>query len=775
MEKSYRLIIDGQVQGIGFRPYIYRLAKKYSLKGYVLNSRKGVIIEIQGKNKNTENFLNQLKTKPPALSYILSLKITKIPCKNFSNFTIQKSQNIEKGFIFPPPDIATCKKCLKEILDKKNRRYLYPFTNCTQCGPRFSIVKKLPYDRNNTTMDKFTMCPKCENEYRSISNRRYHAQPNCCPVCGPQIQLFKIHNEQESIVATNTDAVFKAIKLLEKGEIIAIKGIGGFHICCDVANKKSVSILRNWKRNSNKPFAIMAKDIKTAKSIVRLKKEDVKILTGIESPILILPKKNISFLSPDIAPENNYLGIMLPYTGLHHILLSKKVKTIIATSGNIKEEPIITENNEAIKKLDTLTKYFLMHNRDIYQKEDDSVISKTPYGYLMIRRSRGYVPFPFTSSSLSHKISKPKNIIKLKKIFAAGSDLKNTFALSDERGLFLSQHIGDLENKETFEFYKNTYQYFKQFLEIKPESIACDLHPQYFSTQYAQHISKEENIPLIKIQHHHAHLASCMADNNLQNEPVIGVCFDGTGYGTDGTIWGGEFLIGNYSFFERKGSFLQFLIPGGETAIQQVWKTGISLLYKTFGNNMPDIPFIHNLNMHDTNTTIKMLDKNINSPITSSSGRIFDGISAIIGIKNDITFEGEAAISLQMKSEKGFKKLKYEIETIEKEGLFLLDYRPVIEKIVKDIKNKEKIENIGMGFHLTMAKGIKKVAEKIKNQTGIKKICFAGGVFQNNLLLKYIIEEFKTSNFSLYFHKNFPTNDGSISLGQLIIANKIQR
>jgi hydrogenase maturation protein HypF len=759
VEKAYRLTIEGQVQGIGFRPYIYRLAQKYFIKGYVLNSKKGVIVEIQGKEKNVDKFLAHLHKNPPALSYIISFKIKQIPCKNFSNFEIKKSQDIEKGFIFPPADISICPDCLKEIFDKTSRRYLYPFTNCTQCGPRFSIVQKLPYDRQNTTMSKFKMCPVCEKEYNLVLDRRYHAQPNCCPVCGPQVQMYTL---PEGAICQGKEALCSAIKLLEKGEIVAIKGIGGFHICCDATNKKAVSLLRRWKRGSNKPFAVMVKDIKTAENIVYLTNPDKKILSGIENPILIVPKKNNRFLSKEIAPENNYLGIMLAYTGLHHILLSKRVKIIIATSGNIKEEPIITDNIESIKKLNTLTKYFLIHNRDIYQREDDTVISKTLYGYLMIRRSRGYVPFPFQTSGAMNKI------------LAAGSDLKNTFALSDKKGIFLSQYIGDLENKETFEFYKNTIRHFIQFLEIKPEVIACDLHPQYFSTQYAQTFSKEEKVSLVKIQHHHAHLVSCMADNNLKNEPVIGVCFDGTGYTADGTIWGGEFLIGNYDYFERKGSFLQFVIPGGETAIKQVWKTGISLLYNTFGENIPDVPFIHNINSKDINTTIRIIEKNINSPVSSSAGRIFDGISAILGIKKDISFEGEAAIFLQMRSEKASEKLKYEMELTENKGLLVLDYRAMIKKIIKDIKNKKQIEDIGLGFHLALAKGIKNVVEQIRNQTGIKKVCFSGGVFQNNLLVKCIIKEFRISTFTLYFHKNFPANDGGISLGQIIIANNIK-
>lgn len=608
-------------------------------------------------------------------------------------------------------------------------------------------------------MSKFTMCSRCEKEYNSVSDRRYHAQPNCCPVCGPQLQLFETHNNQSSVVSVNTDAIFDTIKLLEKGEIIAIKGIGGFHICCDAANRKAVSTLRKWKRDSNKPFAIMVKDIETAKKIACLTREDEKILTGIESPILILPKKDTHLLSRDISPGNNYLGIMLPYTGLHHLLLSQKIKIIIATSGNIKEEPIITENSEAVKNLDILTNRFLVHNRDIHQREDDSVISRTPYGYSMLRRSRGYVPFPFSTES------------SINKILAAGSDLKNTFALSNERGIFLSQHIGDLDNIEAFTFYKNTIQYFKRFLEIKPGIIVCDLHPGYFSTQYAQSLSKEEKIPLVHVQHHHAHMVSCMIDNKLQNEPVIGVCFDGTGYGTDGTIWGGEFLLGDYSCFERKGSFLQFLLPTGGMAIKQVWKTGLSLLYETFGRDIPFLPFMSGLKGYDIDTVIKIIEKGINSPATSSSGRIFDGVSTILGIKKETTFEGEAAISLQMRSEKGTERLKYEFGTMEKENLFILDYRPVIEKIIKDIKNRERVEDIGLGFHMAMAKGIKKISERIEKQTGIKKICFGGGVFQNNLLLKYIIMEFRNSGFNLYFHKNFPANDGGISLGQLIIAN----
>ena len=737
--------VYGIVQGVGFRPFIYKLAKEYNLNGWVLNTSSSVEIDVEGEREDIEGFILDIKRKAPPLSQIEDIKIIDIKPNNYKDFIIKESEE-NLGYQLISPDIATCKECVKELFNPSDRRYRYPFINCTNCGPRFTIIKDIPYDRKNTTMAKFKMCPECEKEYNDPTDRRFHAQPNACPVCGPKIWLEGIESN---------DPIKEAVRLLKGEAIIAIKGLGGFHLACDATNDKVVKRLRERKYRPNKPFAVMMKDIDTVRLYCELMKKEEEVMLSPQCPIVLLKLKDRRDISSLVAPNNNYLGVMLPYTPLHHILLREFPNPLVMTSGNLSEEPICQDNEEALKRLKGIADYFLLNNRDIYSRYDDSVAFVIDENVQLIRRARGYAPSPV------------KLPFKIKSTLACGGELKSTFCLTKENYAFLSQHIGDLENLETLDHFINTLELYKRLFRITPKVIACDLHPDYLSTKYAQEFSKE--MPVIPVQHHYAHIASCMADNNLL-EPVIGIAMDGSGYGLDGNIWGGEILLADYNSFTRVAHFEYLPMPGGELAIKKPYRLAIGYLYKLF-RNIPELPFLLDIPREELEIIKTQLDNSINAPLTSSLGRLFDAVSSMLNIRKEVDYEGQAAIELEMAGEKIYTEKYYNWDIEKSDSEFIIKVKPLLEGIINDIDRIPK-EQISAKFHNTIALIILDLARIIREQTKINNVVLSGGCFQNRTLLKRTVKNLEKGRFKVFIQHQVPCNDGGISLGQAIIAGR---
>ncbi|MCM8829513.1 MAG: carbamoyltransferase HypF [Candidatus Omnitrophica bacterium] len=755
-KKRAKVFVEGRVQGVGFRPTVFRYASKNNLVGFVRNTADGVYIEVEGYNSYIKRFINALKERPPARSYIKKISViyTK-PINREKSFAILESKSTSDEIRTElSPDIATCNECLEELFDIKDRRYLFPFINCTNCGPRFTITEKLPYDRENTTMKVFKMCPECSNEYHNPSDRRFHAQPDCCFACGPDFFLIK-----GKILSKGVEAIENAAKLIKKGYIVAAKGTGGYHLICDAKNEKTIKKLREIKKRGDKPFALMARDMKTIKRYCLISREEEKLLTSWQTPIVLLQKKKGSQLPDVIAPSTRYLGFFLPYNPLHHLLFHfGSPPVIVATSANIADSPIIfKDGKKEIDKLSGISDYILTNNRPIKTGCDDSVLKVSPdKKNYVIRKARGYTP-DIIRTPLHFK----------KEVFAAGPEEKNTFAFGRERYILMSQHTGTQEDAEAFNFYKDTFNHFVKLFGFYPEIVAYDLHPDYLPTKFALNMAEKNKIKVIGIQHHHAHIASCMLDNNLPDENVIGIAFDGTGYGEEGDIRGAEFLIGDYKGYERY-RFLDYIkLPGGEKAIKEVWRTGISLLYKAFGDDLLklEIPFVKR-HLKQAGYIIDMLKKDINCVPASSMGRLFDGISAILGIRGEITYEAQAAIELEMVAERaGLKPYPYGIGNGS-----IIDPVPLIQGVVDDIKRGSSAGKISYRFHKTISGIVTEICKRIKEEKNIKRVVLSGGVFQNNLLLNMVWDELKKNGFSVFCHHNIPTNDGGISAGQAVIA-----
>ncbi|MBT7084891.1 MAG: carbamoyltransferase HypF, partial [Desulfobacterales bacterium] len=678
--------------------------------------------------------------------------------KNFSSFSITKSseQNLKSTLI--SPDISICQKCLSELFDPENRRYQYPFINCTNCGPRYTIIDNIPYDRPNTSMKHFKMCDKCRIEYDEPTDRRFHAQPNACDKCGPAVILYDIDRN----VVPADDYIKETARLLREGNIIAIKGLGGFHLAVDGENKEAVLRLRKRKNREEKPFALMSYDIKTINKYAHTDKKEEELLESSQKPIVLLKKKQNKFIVKEVAPENKYIGVMLPYTPLHYILLQYGFTGLVMTSGNLSEEPIAIDNEEAFERLSNIADYFLMHNRGIYLRSDDSVARITAGTTRIIRRSRGYVPVPVFLER------------KVPQILACGGELKNTVCLTKDNNAFLSQHIGDMENVAAYDFFRMTIEHMKQILHIEPEIIAHDLHPDYMSTRYA---IEQHNKKIIPVQHHHAHIASCMAENNFAGN-AIGLSFDGTGYGTDGNIWGGEVLITAYDNFKRAAHLEYLPMPGSTSAIKEPWRMALSYLYDTFKEDIwnLDLPVIRKVGKENARIILEMISKNINSPLTSSLGRLFDGVAAILGIRMNVNFEGQAAMALEMLADdKAVLKSKtkiYDFSWTEDE-VRRISVRPIIKGVVSDMGKGADATYISTKFHLTLIRLFSEICKTIRAENELNNVVLSGGVFQNSILLKGIIGELEKNNFKIFTHKNVPANDGGLSLGQAVVAAAI--
>lgn len=729
--------VHGIVQGVGFRPFVYNLARSLGLAGYVLNSSAGVLIELEGAPEQIERFVGELRESPPPLALIEGVAVETLEPAGYAGFAIRESVD-EPGQLAPvSPDVSTCAECLRELQDPVNRRFGYPFTNCTNCGPRYTITRMIPYDRPLTTMACFPMCPECLREYEDPSDRRFHAQPNACPNCGPSLTL----------------SISEAQHLLHEGKIVAIKGLGGFHLVCDPFNDAAVRLLRERKKRSDKPFALMVPDADAAERFCFVSDAERAALTSIRRPIVILHRRLECSLSNALAPGNNTLGLMLPYTPLHHLLLGNGFAALVMTSGNLSEEPIVTGNREAARRLSSIADAFLFHNRDIHTRVDDSVARVFDGAERVLRRSRGYAPHPITLG------------FSVAEILACGAELKNTFCLTKEHYAFLSQHIGDLENYETLVFYRETLDRMKQLFRIAPRAVAYDLHPQYMSTKLALEMTDLEQIG---VQHHHAHIASCMAENGIRDK-VIGVAFDGTGFGTDGKIWGGEFLIADFAGFERRAHFRYIPLAGGDTAVREPWRLALSYLLDTFGArvNSLDLPLFQRVASKKIATVRSMIERRINTVETSACGRLFDAAASILGIRDEVNFEAQAAIELEARASRGVSE-SYPFEITGDE----IDVRPMIEQMVRDVLAAKPVGWIAGAFHNTIAAIMVEVCSRLRREEGINRVCLSGGTFQNVYLVERAVSSLRGKDFEVFLHSQVPPNDGGISLGQAVIANR---
>ena len=756
--KLAHISVRGIVQGVGFRPFVYGLAIKYNLKGWVCNTSEDVKIEVEGEAAAIKQFEMELQTKAPPLAHIEGVTINYHPPLGYKSFEIRHSQALEGKYQLISPDVATCQPCLSELLDPEDRRYRYPFTNCTNCGPRFTIIEDMPYDRPKTTMHSFQMCPQCQAEYDNPLDRRFHAQPNACPKCGPEVEL--VDNQGNRVTESNPIAA--ASQFLKEGKIVAIKGLGGFLLASDATNDKVVRKLRQRKKRSSKPFAIMVTDIAEAKRHCYVSPQEEKLLTSPQSPIVLMRWKEDSSVSQEVAPNLEYLGIMLPYTPLHHVLLRDTGLPLVMTSGNLSEEPIAKDNDEALRRLSQIADYFLIHNRDIYSRYDDSVAIVEKDTSQLMRRARSYAPYPLHLT------------FEARQVLACGAEEKNTFCLTKDNYAFLSQHIGDMENMETLEHFDSTISLYQRLFRIEPEIIAHDLHPDYLATKYAQELG-EFGIKLVPVQHHHAHIASCMADNGLE-APVIGVAFDGTGMGTDGSIWGGEFLIADCRNFSRVGHLEYLPLPGGDAAIKRPRRTAIGYILTLLGENTlnQELPLAREVNEIEIETIKRQIERKINSPLTSSMGRLFDAISALLGIRSEIDYEGQAAIELEMAAhEKDYANAQenYSYHIVEDKGIRIVQLRDLLSAVIEDLHQGIPKGRISVKFHNTMAQMTNEMCHLIANETGISQVALSGGVFQNRLLSTKTVELLESSGFQVFTHKQVPCNDGGISLGQAVIAN----
>jgi hydrogenase maturation protein HypF len=794
-----RIHITGVVQGVGFRPFVYNLATELGLSGWVLNSSAGVEIEASGLPAALEAFAERLETDAPPLARIEQIKVTEAPLSEVDipeadSFIIRHSEGKPGDFQPISPDISICEDCLQELFDPDDRRYRYPFINCTNCGPRFTIIQDIPYDRPKTTMAPFKMCPACQAEYDDPTNRRFHAQPNACPVCGPQVWLRDAEAASER--GKEAGEAIQAVRdLLREGAIVAVKGLGGFHLACDATNDEAVNELRERKGRVDKPFALMAFDLETVEQFCHVNDDERELLTSRERPIVLLRERAESPISPAVAPGNDYLGVMLPYTPLHYLLLELVddfPPALVMTSGNYSEEPIATDNQDALVRLGGLADAFLLHDREIHARCDDSVTRVFAGTELPVRRSRGYAPYP---------VHLP---FSLPQVLAVGGELKNTFCLTRDRYAFLSQHIGDMENYETLHFFEQMVEQLERTFRIEPEIIAYDMHPGYLSTRYAERYA----IPRKQtIQHHHAQVASCMAEHGLRGErPIIGVAFDGTGYGTDGAIWGGEFLVMDYASFRRMAHIKYVPLPGGDASIRRPYRIALAHLWAAGVDWENDLPSVKAAPSVERGILAQQLAFDVNTVPTSSSGRLFDAVSSLVGVRQEINYEAQAAIELENlvlpnetsayqfditepktqnpkpktrnpkpktrnpKPETQNPKPETQNPKPETHPLLLLDSTPVIQAVVADVRAGVSPGVIAAKFHNGLAHAICDICVRLREETGLTDVALSGGVFQNVTLLGKTVPLLEKAGFTVYTHRLVPPNDGGLALGQAIIA-----
>ena len=785
--EGLKISVKGIVQGVGFRPFVYNLATSMGLKGFITNTAEGVEISVEG--ERLDLFVERLRNEAPPLSKIITVDISCAGTERHPDFSIRES--IDTGrFTLISPDISVCDDCLSEMQDWHNRRHGYPFINCTNCGPRYSITRSVPYDRPNTTMDVFTMCSACRAEYHNPMNRRFHAQPNACPECGPQVSL--VNREGETVRCI--DPVTDTVRLLQEGKIIAVKGLGGFHLSCDACNDVAVAELRKRKRKSNKPFGLMAMDIRTIEKFCHISDEEKTLLISEKRPIVLLRKKEDCRLPEAVSPNNGYVGFMLPYTPLHHLLFlnicrhreggdpegeqnrgTYNFDALVMTSGNITEEPLVKDNEEAFSKLSGLADAFLLHNRGIFMRVDDSVMKvrkdRDAAVPSFIRRSRGYVPEPILL-----KDDGPD-------VLGCGADLKNTFTLTKGSYAIISQHIGDMGNYETLRFYEETLKNLRSVYRSDPVAVAHDLHPGYLSTQWAldhfqsqdqsPNLSVNQTIRLFGIQHHYAHIGSVMAEKGITGK-VVGVSFDGNGYGEDGNLWGGEFLIADITGFKRAGHISSVPLPGGEMAMKEPWRIAVSYLKNATGEDvigyLETAGIIKKYGREIVGNILKISEQRQLSPLSSGAGRLFDAVAALTGVCDHNTFEGEAAMALESIASEGIHD-DYPVD-IRLGEMMEIDFGMTFLGILKDLKNNVDKGVISAKFHNTVAASVVKVAVKLAANHNTRKIVLSGGVFQNNYLLSSVVDALRSEYLNVYINELVPCNDAGISLGQAYIIRE---
>jgi len=747
------ITVSGIVQGVGFRPFVYDLATRLGLHGFVRNRTGDVLIELEGESESLDGFLAELTTRPPPLARIEGVRWAPRSPMGDPRFRIEPSEVDRAGPIFIAPDIATCDDCLRELLDPGDRRYRYPFLNCTNCGPRLSIIREAPYDRERTTMADFAMCPACRSEYEDPGDRRYHAQPIACPSCGPRLQV--LDGRGRAIDADHPLAC--AVSALEQGRIVALKSLGGYHLACLAEDGRAVAELRRRKHRDEKPLAVMVRDLRAADDLCAVTAGERGLLASPRRPIVLLRRRPEDGLAEGVAPRNPFLGVMLPYTPLHRLLLDDLGgMPLVMTSGNRTDEPIAYDDGDARGRLAGIADLFLTNDRPIHLRCDDSVARMVAGAELPLRRSRGDAPSPL-----------PLPVPCRRPTLALGGQLKATFALGRGRHAFLSHHIGDLEHYEAYRSYAEAIGHYEQLFAHRPELIVHDLHPDYASTRYASRFG--DSIPRLAVQHHHAHVASCMADNGL-DEPVIGVAFDGTGFGTDGAIWGGEFLTGDYRAFRRAAHLRYVAMPGGDRAIREPWRMAAAYLIDA---GRSDEPLRDRVPAAALATVRRAIERRLNAPPTSSMGRLFDGVAALAGVRDRASYEGQAAIELEGMASGSDADGAYPFEIDESDGgdsPLRIDTRPLICGVVEGVRRGDDAATVGRKFHSTAVEIVARICSALRDRAGLSAVALSGGVFSNALLTGEVVDRLDRDGFRVYRHRRVPPGDGGLSLGQLAIA-----
>jgi hydrogenase maturation protein HypF len=745
-----RVVVRGAVQGVGFRPFVYRLAAGLELAGWVQNSTQGVVIEVEGSPPRLRRFLRQLETEKPQRACLQRLEVAFLEPVGHEQFAVRASEEVGAKTALLLPDMATCPECLGEIFDPTNRRYRYPFTNCTNCGPRYSIIEALPYDRAHTTMKAFTMCAPCRAEYENPLDRRFHAQPNACSQCGPHLELW---DHRGNRLGSDDDALKAAARAIGSGNIVAVKGLGGFHLLVDARNEAAVRRLRQRKDREEKPFAVMFPNLESVRRHCEVSSLEERLLRSAECPIVLLRhRRGPPCIAAGVAPGNPDLGAILPYTPLHHLLLAELGFPVVATSGNRSDEPICTEEHEARERLRGIADLFLVHNRPIARHVDDSIVRIMLDRPMILRRARGYAPLP-----ISLRQPAPP-------LLAVGAHLKNTVALALGREVFISQHIGDLETVQAFDALQRVVADLSCCYDLRPAAVACDMHPDYLSTRFAE----QSGLPVLHVQHHYAHVLACMVENELDG-PVLGVVWDGTGQGLDGTIWGGEFLRVTGNGLDRVAHFRTFRLPGGEKAIREPRRTAIGLLYEVFGDRLSDLDElapVRTFGEPEIALLLTMLQRQLNAPQTSSAGRLFDAVAALAGLRQVARFEGQAAMELEFAREGMETPEAYPFRIHEA----IIDWEPLLRGIVEDVRQRIGAGTISMRFQNALVEIIITVAR----QVGQERVVLTGGCFQNKYLTEKAVRRLQTEGFRPYWHQRVPPNDGGIALGQIVAASRMQ-
>lgn len=755
-----RIHVTGVVQGVGFRPFVFGLAERHALRGWVRNTSSGVDIEVEGRPESVRAFAEQLRTEAPPLARIHDLEVASRPPDGYTGFSIVPSAPVPGAYQPVSPDVATCDACLAEVRDPSDRRHAYPFTNCTNCGPRFTIITDIPYDRPNTTMAGFPLCADCAREYADPRDRRFHAQPVACPVCGPTVWLEA--GGAPDAPPTGPDAIAETRRRIAAGGVVAIKGLGGFHLACDATNPAAVAELRRRKLREGKPLAVMVASLEDARRHARVDEAEAALLASAAAPIVLLRRRRVSRIVVAVAPDTGEIGLMLPYTPLHHLLFAPgehRPEALVMTSGNLSEEPIATSNEEALRRLDRLADAFLLHDRPIRSRCDDSVARVVGGETMFLRRSRGFAPYPVRLDR------------SLPPLLAAGAELKNVFALTRERDVFLSHHIGDMENLETLQAYEDGVAHLARLFRIDIEAVAHDLHPDYMATRYALERAAAAGLPAVAVQHHHAHVAACMADNGLDPEArVIGLALDGTGYGDDGAIWGGEVLLAGYRSYRRLRHLAYVPLPGGDRAVREPWRVALAWLAAADIPWTPDLPPVAAATREELRVVRRMVELGLNAPSTSSAGRLFDAVASLAGIRQTVDYEAQAAIALEARVDPD-EAAAYELGL----GPSTIDPVPAVRAVVTDVREGLPVGRIAARFHRGLAAVLAAACVDARAETGIGTVALAGGVWQNLVLLDGVRDRLVRAGFRVLVHRQVPPNDGSLALGQAVVAAAVLR